>query len=39
VELLGYGGKLTWKQTPGGLAVDLPAKNPGKFAYAFRISM
>ncbi len=39
VDLLGYSGKLTWKQTPGGLVVDLPAKNPGKFAYAFRISM
>ncbi len=39
VRLLGYSGKLHWTQTPDGLVVDLPDKNPGKFAHALRVDM
>jgi alpha-L-fucosidase len=39
VRLLGYGGKLGWKQTPGGLVVSMPSRPPGKFAYALRIDL
>jgi alpha-L-fucosidase len=39
VSLLGYSGKLTWKQTPGGLVVDLPSAKQGKFAHTLKIEM
>ncbi len=39
VRLLGYQGKLTWKESPQGLVVELPEQNPGKFAYAFRVDL
>jgi alpha-L-fucosidase len=37
VELLGYGGKLTWRQDETGLSVQLPETKPCKFALAFRV--
>ena len=38
VALLGYAGKLDWKQTDDGLVVKLPAQKPCDLAYAFKIS-
>jgi alpha-L-fucosidase len=37
VELLGYGGKLTWRQDETGLSIQLPETRPCKFALAFRV--
>jgi alpha-L-fucosidase len=37
VELLGYGGKLTWRQDQAGLSIQLPETKPCKFALAFRV--
>jgi alpha-L-fucosidase len=37
VELLGYGGKLTWRQDEAGLSIQLPETKPCKFALAFRV--
>jgi alpha-L-fucosidase len=37
VMLLGLEGKLPFQQQPDGLRIQLPAKAPGKYAYAFRI--
>jgi alpha-L-fucosidase len=39
VELLGHEGKLEWRQTDEALMVDMPASAPGKYAYAFRITL
>jgi alpha-L-fucosidase len=38
VRLLGYSGKLDWKQTAEGLAVTLPAQRPCEHAFAFEIT-
>ncbi len=37
VSLLGYRGKLDWKQTPEGLVVRLPAERPSKYTCALKI--
>jgi alpha-L-fucosidase len=37
VVLLGLDGKLSFQQQPDGLRIQLPARAPGKYAYAFRI--
>jgi len=37
VELLGFPGKLTWRQDPTGLSIELPPRKPCKHALAFRI--
>ena len=37
VALLGSAGNLKFQQGSDGLSIQLPAKNPGKYAYAFRI--
>ena len=37
VELLGLEGKLQFKQQEEGLHIQLPAQDPGRFAYAFKI--
>ncbi|HUJ93491.1 MAG TPA: alpha-L-fucosidase, partial [Candidatus Bathyarchaeia archaeon] len=37
VELLGFPGKLTWRQDSTGLSIELPATKPCKHALAFRI--
>ncbi len=38
VSLLGYGGKLAWKQTAEGLVVQLPSEHPSKYTCALKIS-
>lgn len=38
VSLLGYEGKLDWKQTPEGLLVTLPAKKVSEFTAALKIT-
>ena len=38
VSLLGYEGKLVWKQTPEGLTVNLPDKACSKFTVALKIT-
>jgi len=38
VSLLGYDGKLVWKQTPDGLTVDLPAITGAKITVALKIT-
>ena len=38
IELLGSKEAVTFQQGPDGLHIHLPAKAPGEFAYAFRIS-
>ena len=38
VRLLGYAGKLDWKQSPEGLVVTLPAQRPCDHAFAFEIT-
>ncbi|HUZ04191.1 MAG TPA: alpha-L-fucosidase, partial [Acidobacteriaceae bacterium] len=37
VTLLGLKGKLKFQQEADGLHIQLPAQNPGKFAYAYQI--
>jgi alpha-L-fucosidase len=37
VRLLGYTGRLEWRQTPEGLIADLPAKPPCDYAVTLRI--
>lgn len=37
VELLGSEGKLQFQQKDDGLHIQLPVRNPGKYAYVFRI--
>jgi len=37
VSLLGYSGKLDWKQTVNGLIITMPEDEPYDFAYAFKI--
>jgi len=39
VELLGYSGKLAWRQDPDGLKIDMPASKPGDYAFAFRVTL
>ncbi|GAA3584713.1 alpha-L-fucosidase [Snuella lapsa] len=38
VSLLGYDGKLLWKQTQKGLVVKLPKRSPGNYAYTLKIN-
>jgi alpha-L-fucosidase len=38
VRLLGYDGKLLWKQTDKGLVITMPDKFTGEHAVAFRIT-
>ncbi|MGA2436240.1 MAG: alpha-L-fucosidase C-terminal domain-containing protein, partial [Bryobacteraceae bacterium] len=38
VTLLGYEGKLEWKQTADGLLVKLPAELPSKYTVALKIT-
>ena len=38
VSLLGHSGKLTFARTEAGLEITLPAKKPGDYAFAFKIS-
>jgi len=38
VMLLGYRGKLTWKQNADGLSIDLPNERPGKYGAVLKIS-
>jgi len=38
VELIGSKAKLEWKQTAKGLEINLPAKKPCDYAYAFKIN-
>lgn len=38
VELLGFEGKIDWKQTENGLLVSLPDKQPCEYAYVIKIS-
>ena len=37
VSLLGSSAPVTWKQTPEGLLVDMPAKKPCEYAWCLRI--
>jgi alpha-L-fucosidase len=37
VDLLGSDAKLQFQQQPDGLHIQLPAQDPGKYAYAFRV--
>ena len=37
VELLGYPGKLLWRQDASGLTIQMPESKPGKYALAFRV--
>ncbi|MGC2768365.1 MAG: alpha-L-fucosidase [Candidatus Acidiferrum sp.] len=37
VELLGYPGKLVWRQDASGLTIQLPESKPCKYALAFRV--
>ena len=37
VSLLGYEGEIKWEQHPDGLKITMPDKNPGEYAYAFKI--
>jgi alpha-L-fucosidase len=37
VRLLGFDAKLQFQQQADGLHIHLPAQDPGKYAYAFRI--
>ena len=38
VTLLGSPAQLQFRQQPDGLHIQLPAKNPGKYAYSLRIA-
>ena len=38
IQLLGYKGKLTWKQTPEGLTVSLPAQKVSAFTTGLKIT-
>jgi alpha-L-fucosidase len=38
VELLGYPGKLKWKQTGAALTIQLPAEKPCHYAFVFKIA-
>jgi alpha-L-fucosidase len=38
VELVGSDGKLHFKQQDDGLHIQLPAPNPGKYAYVYKIA-
>jgi alpha-L-fucosidase len=38
VSLMGRDGKLGWKQTAGGLEVDLPDEKPGEHAFVLKIT-
>ena len=37
VRLLGYRGRLTWKQNADGLVIDMPGEKSGNYAAAFKI--
>jgi hypothetical protein len=38
VELLGFGGKLQWRQEASGLHVEMPPQKPSEYAIALKIS-
>lgn len=38
VTMLGHAGDLSWRQTPDGLAVELPNERPTEFALALKIA-
>lgn len=38
VSLLGYDSKLSFTQKPDGLHIQTPSINPGRYAYAYKIS-
>ena len=38
VEFVGSDGKLQFKQQDDGLHIQLPAQNPGKYAYVYKIA-
>ena len=38
VSLLGYDGKLSFTQKADGLHIQIPSINPGRYAYAYKIS-
>jgi alpha-L-fucosidase len=37
VEMLGYGGKLSWNQSASGLKIEIPAQKPSEHATGFKI--
>jgi hypothetical protein len=39
VKLLGYKGKLEWKQTDDGLKISLPANAPSEIVSALEIKL
>ncbi len=39
VELLGYDGKLDWKQDEGALQVQMPSQKPSDYAVALKVHM
>jgi hypothetical protein len=39
VQLLGYAGKLKWKQEADGLKVEMPAEKPCDHAVALKIAL
>ncbi len=39
IDLLGHAGKLTYRQTPSGLAIALPTSAPNDLASVFRIRL
>ena len=38
VELVGFDGKVQFKQQDDGLHIQLPERNPGKYAYVYKIA-
>ena len=38
VELLGFDGKLDWKQDQNGLSIMTPAKKPSDYAVVFKVT-
>jgi alpha-L-fucosidase len=37
VSLLGFKGKVSWKQEAGGLRIQLPAEKPCEHAIVFKV--
>ncbi|MHC4212970.1 MAG: alpha-L-fucosidase [Planctomycetota bacterium] len=38
VSLLGHDGKIKWRQSGGGLEIELPEEKPCDYAFAFKMS-
>lgn len=38
VELIGFDGRIEWRQDSSGLRIQPPARRPGRYAYAFKIA-